>query len=301
MPIKPYLQLIRLPNVFTAGADSLAGWLLVGSALSDGSGWLPLFGASLALYAGGVALNDYFDYEIDLRERPKRPLPSGRVSLRFALGLSVLLIAVGLGLVAVGGSWKGLLVAVLLASCIVAYDAGLKRTILGPELMGSCRGLNVLLGMSVAENLGGPWAWLVAGSMALFVVGVTWISRSETESGQTAGTMAGVALQNLAILGLIVAALEHSQFPAPLSDRPILPLEGLLVLLIVGSIVNLAGARAIRTPEPATLQAAVKTGVLSLVWLHVGVLAAVRGPGPALVLILLWIPAFVLGRWLYST
>src|SRR5205085_362720 len=175
MAIKPYLQLIRLPNVFTAGADSLAGWLLVGGSLADWSGWLPLVGASFALYAGGVALNDYFDYATDLEERPKRPLPSGRVSLGLALGLGVVL--------------------------------------------------------------------MVAGFLALFVAGVTWISRSETESGRTTGTMAGLFLQNLAILGLIAAALQHRQFPAPLTDRPIIPLEGLLVLLIVCGVVDLAGAR----------------------------------------------------------
>ncbi len=38
----------------------------------------------MAIYAAGIALNDVFDYEIDLKERPGRPLPSGRVSRRFA-------------------------------------------------------------------------------------------------------------------------------------------------------------------------------------------------------------------------
>ena len=38
MAMKPYLQLVRLPNVFTAAADSLAGWLLVGGSLDSPSG-----------------------------------------------------------------------------------------------------------------------------------------------------------------------------------------------------------------------------------------------------------------------
>ncbi len=33
--LKPYLQLVRLPNLFTAAADPLAGWLLVGRALVE--------------------------------------------------------------------------------------------------------------------------------------------------------------------------------------------------------------------------------------------------------------------------
>ena len=35
------------------------------------------------------------------------------------------------------------------------------------------------MGLSQAPQLGGPTAWMVAGSLAVFVVGVTWISRSE--------------------------------------------------------------------------------------------------------------------------
>jgi 4-hydroxybenzoate polyprenyltransferase len=70
---------------------------------------------------------------------------------------------------------------------------------------------------------------------------------------------------------------------------------------VVAFIVNLAGARALREPSPQRLQGAVKTGVLSLVWLHVGVVAAVRGPVPALAVAALWLPAFLLGRRLYST
>ena len=78
--IKPYLQLVRLPNLFTAAADPLAGWLLVGGDLGEARGWGPLVASGVALYAGGMVLNDVFDYEVDRLERPGRPLPSGRSS-----------------------------------------------------------------------------------------------------------------------------------------------------------------------------------------------------------------------------
>jgi hypothetical protein len=199
------------------------------------------------------------------------------------------------------GSLASACVAGVLAACVLAYDGGLKRTPLGPEVMGACRGLNVLLGMSQVPDLGGPSGWLVAGSLALFVMGVTWISRSETETGRTGGIAAGMALQNAAVLGLLAAALRTRSFPSPDLERPIVAPEGILVLVLVLLIVDLAGARALREPIPARVQRAVKTGVLSLVWLNVGVVAAVRGPGPALAVAALWVPAFVLGRWLYST
>ncbi len=189
MKLKPYLQLIRLPNVFTAAADSLSGWLLVQGSFQTPGRWLPLVAASMAIYAAGIALNDVFDYEIDLEERPKRPLPSGAVSRRFATWAGGGLLVLGPLLAALSGSLGSVGVASVLAACVLAYDGGLKRTLLGPEVMGACRGLNVLLGMSQAENLGGPAGWLVAGSLAVFVSGVTLISRSETETGRSPGLL----------------------------------------------------------------------------------------------------------------
>jgi 4-hydroxybenzoate polyprenyltransferase len=301
MTLKPYLQLVRLPNVFTAAADSLAGWLLVRGNLDEPRRWLPLVLASMAIYAAGIALNDWFDYAIDLQERPGRPLPSGQVSRRFAAILGTALLLAGPALAATSGSRPSLAVAALLSACVLLYDAGLKRTALGPQVMGACRGLNLLLGMSQAPALGGPAAWLAAGGLAVFVTGVTWISRSETAAGRTTGIVAGLALEELGTLGLLAAALQPRAFPMPRTDAPIVSPEGLLVLLVAALVVSLAAALAIREPIPARVQHAVKTGVLALVWLDVGLVVSIRGVAPALPVALLWFPAFVAGRWLYST
>ena len=303
MPIKPYLQLVRLPNLFTAAADSLAGWLLATGSLAGPGRWAPLVAASVATYAGGIVLNDVFDAEVDRRERPGRPIPSGRVSRRLAGWLGGVALAMGPILAGLSGSSASFVVALILAACVLGYDAGLKRTILGPEVMGACRGLNLLLGMSQAPEMGGPAGWLVAGSLALFVVGVTWISRSEVETGRTLGLVAGMGLQGLALAGLVLAVVRPDRFPTPGSYRsPTLPgLEGLVVLLAVGFLAGRSGLRAYRDPIPATFQGAVKVGVLSLVWLDVAAVAAVRGPAPALSVAALWVPAFLLGKWLYST
>jgi 4-hydroxybenzoate polyprenyltransferase len=304
MGLKPYFQLVRLPNVFTAAADSLAGWLLVRGSFAEPGRWLPLLGTSMAIYAGGIVLNDFMDYDVDRAERPSRPLPSGRVSRRTAAALAAVLLVGGVGVSGLTGSLVSFAVAMVLCASVGLYDLWAKRTWLGPEVMGACRGLNVLLGMSQAQAFGGPPAWLVAGSLAVFVIGVTWISRSETVAGQCRGVAAGWVLQDLAILGLFSAALLGSRFPvvpSTPSAHPSLPLAGLLVLLLVSAVVNARTGAAVRTPIPMRIQTAVKTGVLALVWLNVGVVAAVRGTGPALAVAALWVPAFVLGRWLYST
>ena len=310
--VKPYLQLIRLPNLFTAAADSLAGWLIVKGSLDEPDFWLWLVAASVAIYAGGIVLNDAFDYRIDLAERPNRPLPSGRVSRRFAGWFGVIALALGPILAGCSGSTASLVVALILAACVLAYDAGLKRTVFGPEAMGTCRALNLLLGLSQAPNLGGPGAWLAAGALGLFVVGVTWISRSEVETGKTRGIVAGFLLEALALAGLVVAgarmALEAASPPPMSMAWPPPPMAwppnlgiGLAVFGVVAAIVLRSVILAIRRPEPIATQRAVKTGVLALVWLDVALVACAQGPSAALVVAALWVPAFLLGKWLYST
>jgi 4-hydroxybenzoate polyprenyltransferase len=296
-----YLQLIRLPNVVTAAADSLAGWLLVTGSLAQPARWLPLLASSMLLYASGTMLNDVFDFEIDRQERPGRPLPSGRASGRTAAWLGGLGLALGPCLALVSGSTTSGLLAAALAVTILCYDAGLKRTWLGPLVMGACRGLNLLLGTSHAAALGGPITWLAALAYGTFVAGITVASRSEAKGGGRTWLVAAIGIQLTAVLALAGVGFSGVRFPNALPDRPIVPLEGLFVLALVALAQGLAAARAIERSVPEHIQKYVKTGILSLVWLHVGVVAAVRGPELALPIAALWVPAFILGRWLYST
>ncbi|MFS8580639.1 MAG: UbiA family prenyltransferase, partial [Novibacillus thermophilus] len=101
--IRSYLELIRFPNLFSAMADIVAGaWVAVG--LSSSSPFslelAALLLSSAALYAMGIVMNDYFDFELDCKERPERPLPSGRISRSSALSLGAALGLTGVGLAA---------------------------------------------------------------------------------------------------------------------------------------------------------------------------------------------------------
>ncbi|GAC1464745.1 MAG: hypothetical protein NVSMB9_03740 [Isosphaeraceae bacterium] len=301
MSLKPYLQLVRLPNIFTAAADSMAGWLLVQGTFGTPRHWLPLVLASVCIYAGGIVLNDVLDLDIDRRERPGRPIPSGRVRRGTAALLGGSLLALGFGLAILSGTRYGGLVAAALVGSVLAYDLGIKRTLFGPEVMGLCRGLNLLLGMSHAEQLGGLGGWLVVGAYATFVMGITWISRSEVESGPWKNVALGALLENLALLVLIVVSVFSEPLWHP--GRGTVPqvVMGTLVLVVIGINLNRKTLRGLRDSSPSVVQGAVKLGILSLVWLHVGVLLAARGPSEALVVGLFWIPATFTGRWIYST
>src|SRR5205823_6895168 len=79
--ILPWLRLMRLPNVFTAIADVMMGYLFVHRSVAEPGKLACLIGASAALYIAGMVLNDVFDLKTDAVERPFRPLPSGQISL----------------------------------------------------------------------------------------------------------------------------------------------------------------------------------------------------------------------------
>ena len=160
-----YLQLLRLPNVFTAMADVAMGFLFTHDTLSPPAEFACLLISSSALYTAGMVLNDVYDFEHDRYERPDRPLPSRRISQVVAarLGWTLLVIGMAAGCFAAGltGDWRPAAAAIGVAALIVLYDRALKHTPAGPLAMGGCRFLNVLLGMSTSPLPGawptGPW------------------------------------------------------------------------------------------------------------------------------------------------
>ena len=90
-----YLKLLRLPNVFTALADIAMGFALVRQQADPPGLLLCLLASSGFLYLAGMVLNDVWDVEIDRRERPTRPIPSGDVPLNTARMLGFALLSAG--------------------------------------------------------------------------------------------------------------------------------------------------------------------------------------------------------------
>jgi 4-hydroxybenzoate polyprenyltransferase len=163
--------------------DPLAGYLLAsGPNLLLNARPLLAAAAGLFFYAAGLILNDVADLPTDRRERPGRPLPSGRIPPRRAgLSAAALLCAGALCVLFLGRPawWFG---ASLIASVMV-YDFLAKRNaVAGPILMGLCRGLNLLLGAAAAwpVRFWPPPAWFGAAALALYVLLVSRLARDET-------------------------------------------------------------------------------------------------------------------------
>ncbi len=304
--LRDYLELVRLPNLFTAMADVAMGFLFVQAIIGPDDPVLLqlalLMAASTVLYAGGVVLNDLCDLDFDSELRPERPLPSGRISHDTAsrLGWGLLLSGIALGLLVsfLVGHPKPAIVACALAACIVAYDVWLKRTPLGPVAMGGCRMLNVLLGMSV---LAGPWQtshWLAAGAIGTYIVGVTWFARSEAgESKRLTLTLAtGVILLGIGMLAMLPAYVKDV---APLIEQQ--PSNWYLLIGVLGAMIGWRCLRAIGNPTPISVQMAVRHCILSIVMLDTVACYVVRDIFPSTLILLLLFPAMFAGKWIRST
>ncbi|WP_330632984.1 UbiA family prenyltransferase [Halocatena halophila] len=179
-----WATLVRLPNLGTAPPDVIAG-CAIGLAVGQGVSLPTLVGASFAsicLYGAGTVLNDYADAAVDAIERPKRPIPSGEISGRMALAGGLTLLCGGIiGGYLSGGPQSGI-VAIILATLIVLYDGLWKGSVLGWVTMGACRGMNVLLGVSLAVNPlnAPPWAIGYAIAIALYIGAITRLAEGET-------------------------------------------------------------------------------------------------------------------------
>lgn len=296
-------QLVRLPNVFTVWADIGMGALVTGALPERAVPFGLIVLASTCLYWAGMVWNDFFDVEQDAKERPFRPLPSGRVK-RFTAGVfGAFLLGAGFACAAAVSmvyrhhAIPPCVVAGCLVFLILAYDSWLKRTWLGPLAMGGCRFFNVLLGLSLASNMPFSVSFTLALVVGMYVAGVTWFARTEarTSSQNVLTAAAGVMFAALLLALAVPGVAESSHFD---SARTSVFFPYLLVAL--GFYLSLPVSRAIANPQPARVQATVKRALLGLILLDATLATSLAGT-EAILLALLVLPAVYLGRWLYST
>lgn len=270
--IFPYLQLMRPANLVTAMADVMAGFAIsgcVGTLLFFPASiniqhpqllfWLLL--STICLYAGGVVFNDVFDVALDKIERPERPLPSGRASLKITIVLGCLLFCAAL-LAAFHVSITAGFIALSIAALAVFYDKFGKHTSLGPINMGACRGLNLILGMSCSMNL-----WYIGFISLIYISAITLISKGEVHGGSKRNYIIAFVLYTIVILSIAaIIYLKSTYFSWSL---PFLILFGYKIF----STLYIAA----KTNEPKNIMKAVKTGVISLIIMNASLAAGFAG------------------------
>jgi 4-hydroxybenzoate polyprenyltransferase len=296
--LRAYFQLVRLPAVFTAAADIVLGFLLNHIELAPLSDLFALLAASACLYSSGMVWNDIFDRKVDAKERPERPIPSGRVRVSHAVALAAALTVLGVGAAALVG-FQSLAIAAMLTVCILAYDGLLKPTLLGPPAMGACRFLNVMLGASAYAATIAVWSrpqTIVAAALGVYVAGITWFARTEARTSKRGQLISSALVVNVGLLALLGIALTH-----PWRGEPNI----VVVAALLGAIILWIDSRlcaAVFDPMPRKVQAGVKTMIFALVLLDATIVLAQTGrPLYAGLTAALIVPGLVIGRWLSVT
>ncbi len=266
-----YLRLMRPANIVTAVSDILAGVAIAVYGINEtfeNSGLLTVFLlilSTIGLYGGGVVFNDVFDAELDKVERPERPIPSGLISQKNAAILGIALLVVGILAAALvpNGFFPSGVIALLIAAAALCYDKwGKHHPFLGPLNMGACRGLNLLLGMSIIPKVLSQY-WMISFVPVLYIAAITMISRGEVHGGRksilaTAALFYIVVLSSILLLAYINGNLLYT----------------LLFLLLFGIMIFSPLQKAMSNPVGPLIGKAVKAGVLALILMNASWAAA---------------------------
>lgn len=282
-----YLRLARPANIVTAVSDILAGVAIVGFFGSGFAGNLSLTPvillciATVGLYGGGIVFNDVFDRELDQRERPERPIPSGLISAQAASCWGGALLLLGCIFAFLANTTAGVMALLVTASALIYNRWGKHSTWLGPINMGLCRSFNLLLGMSVLPAVMPEFAYLAAVPL-VYIAAVTTISRGEVGGSAKAPLFLSAFMYLLVINAIAFFAAQKDQVVALFFLVP-------FALFIFRPLV-----RAIARPVGPLIGKAVKAGVLSLILMNAAWVAA-SGAWPVAIGVALLLP---LSLWL---
>jgi geranylgeranylglycerol-phosphate geranylgeranyltransferase len=276
-----YLTLVRIPNCFMIGLA-----VIVGEAIALGS--LPSFSqaaygfltASLLL-AGTMVLNDIQDVQIDRVNSPDRPIPSGRVGIREAYGLSIVLSSFAMVSSAILGDLT--LLTALVALALMAYynTHGKKTGLLGNAVVSFNVALPFLFGGLAVNNLRPLLSifFLLAflANMAREVAkGISDIAGDSVKGVKTVAATMGAKSAARLTASLFAIAVILS-FAAPLFDKVSLFYYPGVVAADLGFLFS--SYRLLRDQTPKTVRS-VKTQVL--LWMLLGLVGFLMGGSPVL-------------------
>lgn len=279
---------MRPANIITAFADILAGASIVagGLVVFYSADLYLLLLATAGLYGGGVVLNDYFDAEIDQLERPERPIPSGQVTKNKALTLGVVLFLIGIAASFLVNVVSGIL-AVAIAVLATAYDAkGKHIDWIGPINMGLCRGLNLLLGMSILPAITAQ-NWYLLFIPVIYIAAITSISKGEV-TGSTRKPLYAAAFFYL----LVITAIAYLGYESEASDF----FSTVLFVILFAVLILPPLVRAIKEPSAKKIRLAVKLGIISLIVMNAAIAASSAGLIFGLVVLALLPFSFLTGK-----
>ena len=302
--LRQYLRLIRLPSIFTAPTNILAGYFAaIATPDANSVHILFLMISSALLYMAGMVLNDYFDIQIDKKERPSRPLASGAIKKGNALILALAALATANIILLAMVSLASFVISIALSGIIVAYNFRLKRnSIAGSLSMGAARFLNVILGaspilgimllqnneMKLSDALS---VMIAAGSLFAYVIAIMTLSKREVMGGDRHDNLVAAFIVIAVIASVVVLGFVLQFQPTFIIN-----------LSLFAAVMIFTFARYLAAGSSAELvQKAVRNMVVSIIILDSvfvsGAAGLIYGTGTLLFII----PAVVLAKKMYVT
>lgn len=255
--LRDYLMISRAPLAFTALADGLLGLGLALASLENPEPIEIILRTALLValsstcaYLGGMVFNDIFDRKRDKELNPKRPLPSGRMSLAQALIFGGALIVTSSAL-ALATSFEAWLWHCALLAAIFAYDGLLKRfRALGAMAMAACRGLNIVFGAATVMTVRLPkfqaleqsdTVVVMALASFIYIFALTMLSTYEDEEASKGALLLNGGLLLFAPMSLCALKMHFGLPPAfaeAWGDVVGLMIEQALMILILALVLD---------------------------------------------------------------
>ncbi len=294
------LQFTRFVLVFTAISNAQASILLsAGLRATPDSPWysqldwrtmLAMAVASTGLYTFGMSLNDIIDRRRDAQIAADRPIPSGRIGLRFAHVVCAFLLAIATAAAAwltLNGEHPAMTASFYAATVllIIFYDAAGKYLVpLGLISLGLIRLLHAILAEPTVPL---PWHPLLILNHVtiLSAVAYAWEQKRPALSKKHIVLIAsGLTLINGVVLGLLLfhrakQMPEHWTTDLHISNALVWPVIAAIIFFMVGGMIH--------RQQPDPRRAGKTLMLVGLLWLIVYDAAFVVGH-------VNWLPALLL-------
>ena len=230
--IRPYVEICRVSNLPTVWTNVLAAILITTHELSIQNFFILAFSMSL-FYSGGMSLNDICDVDIDRVKKPFRPIPSGRISVKQAYSLTIMLFLFAIFLLLLVPYKKAIWGGVFLLIAISAYNTFHKKHGWSVFLMASCR-LMIFITSSLAVLGKVAFPVLIAGLLQfIYIIGVSVVARYEIKikGGYSYPVIPGMIACISLLDGIVMAVMVSPEW---------------LAAGIVGVILTLLGQKYVR-------------------------------------------------------
>jgi len=283
--IRQYFQLVRFPGIFTAFTNVLLGYFVVQGDTFGLHLLGPLLATSGCLFLAGMSLNDYFDKKIDKKERPERPIPSGKVSPKNALSIGIIFLIIA-NIFSIFVGLDAVLVTITMSVLIFSYDFKTKNfPIIGILTLSTIRFLNVILGTSIAFN---SQIVYIAIPLGIFVAGISVFARSEGSAYSRKSEILNLIFIFTTIVTVIIIIF----------DKMTIVQLGFLGLFIVSVFFPYV---IFKDKTMKSVQKKITYQLLAITILDATILSAFAEIYYAFIALLLYVPAYFIIRKLYVT